>query len=131
MTKKPAGATVVKPDAAANKDEEGAGPATTAKPAAAKKKPAAAAKPAAARSEPAEEKREPRAPKVNLHRSSVAFHAFLLFVARASSSLRHETYKHIHMCLSLKFLPSIYGFQQNTSVYMFVCYCRLLCQLLV
>ena len=82
MTKKPAGATVVKPDASADKDEEAAAsPATTAKPAAAKKKPAAAAKPAAAKSEPAEEKREPRPPKVNIHCSSFFTPMlFLLFV---------------------------------------------------
>ncbi len=62
MTKKPAGATVVKPDVTA--DEETASPTPAAKPAA-KKKPATTAKPAAAKSEPADEpKREPRPPKV-------------------------------------------------------------------
>lgn len=81
MTKKPAGATVVKPDASADKDEETASPATTAKPAAAKKKPATTAKPAAAKSEQAEEKREPRQPKVNIHCSSFFTPMlFLLFV---------------------------------------------------
>jgi hypothetical protein len=68
MTKKPTGATVVKPDASVDNDEEAASPAPTAKPAAAKKKPAAASKPAATTSEPAEEKRrEPRPQKVNLN----------------------------------------------------------------
>jgi hypothetical protein len=78
MTKKPAGATVVKPDATADKDEESASPAAAKSTTAAKKKPATTAKPAAARSEPVEEKREPRAPKVNFHRSFFFLQSFSL-----------------------------------------------------
>ncbi len=101
MTKKPAGATVVKPDAAADKEEETASATPAAKPATATKKKATTAKPAAAKSEPADEpKREPRPPKVNCTHSFACFHVFLLLAARASSScLYNETYKHIHTCV--------------------------------
>jgi len=109
MTKKPAGATVVKPDSSADKDDEAASPAaTTVKPAAAavKKKPTSAAKPAAAKSEAAEERREPRPPKVDFDDfftnifdiSSLPSSPHRCSCVR-STSLRAQTYKHIHTCV--------------------------------
>jgi hypothetical protein len=102
MTKKPTGATVVKPDVTADKDEETASPAPAAKPAAAaKKKPAATAKTASTTNEAAEEKRrEPRPQKVNLNLSfnfsskSLTVCACVIFFL-----FPYEAYKHIHICL--------------------------------
>lgn len=88
MTKKPTGATIVKPDVTADKDEESGSSAPPAKPAAApKKKPATTSKPAATTSEPAEEKRrEPRPPKVNnkIFLSKYCACVFYVFIVRTN-----------------------------------------------
>jgi hypothetical protein len=102
MTKKPAGATVVKPDVTADKDEETASPAAAAaKPAAApKKKPATTAKPAASKSEPVDEpKREPRPPKVNFNHSFYSFKLVLLLVARAFFFFSLMRHTNIYTCV--------------------------------
>ncbi|CAF4690593.1 unnamed protein product [Rotaria sp. Silwood2] len=67
MTKKPGGATIVKPDVTADKDEESTSPAPTTKSTTVtKKKTTTTSKPPATTNELAEEKkREPRPPKVN------------------------------------------------------------------